>query len=249
MSNQMIEITTADGVAEAYVTSPGDGQYPPVLFYIDAIGLRPRIDEMADRIAGWGYTVMAPNVFYRDGKAAELAPTEDLRVPENREKFFAGVMGRVGAHTPEQALGDLEAYVSALQALPTVTAGDIGVTGYCMGGRLSMRAAAKRPDVVAAAGAFHAGGIVTDEPDSVHRQLAAARAELFFGHADQDRSNPAEAVATLEATLAETDLTYTSEVFEGAPHGYTMSDTSMYDAAATERHFRELEALFARNLS
>ncbi|MCW2752413.1 MAG: hypothetical protein JWR83_3523 [Aeromicrobium sp.] len=249
MSNQTIEIATADGVAEAYVTSPGDGQYPPVLFYIDAIGLRPRIEEMADRIAGWGYTVMAPNVFYRDGTAVELAPTEDLRVPENRATFFEGAMKRVGAHTPEQAFGDLDAYVSALQALSTAKPGDLGVTGYCMGGRLGLRAGYKRPDVVAATGAFHAAGLVTDDAHSVHRQIGTARAELFLGHADQDRSNPAEAIATLEAALDETGLIYTSEVFEGAWHGYTMADSSAYDQAATERHFRELEALFARNLT
>jgi carboxymethylenebutenolidase len=249
MSNQMIEITTADGVAEAYVTSPGDGEHPAVLFYIDAIGLRPRTKEMADRIAGWGYTVMAPNVFYRDGTAAELAPTEDLRVAGNREKFFEGAMKRVGAHTSDQAKLDLEAYVAALQGLPTAKAGDIGVTGYCMGGRLALRAASLRPDVIAAVGAFHAGGLATDADDSPHRSVGDARAELFFGHADQDRSNPAEAIATLEAALDEAGLTYTSEVFEGAAHGYTMSDTSTYDEAATERHFRELEALFARNLS
>jgi carboxymethylenebutenolidase len=249
MRNQMIEITTADGTAEAYVTSPDEGQYPPVLFYIDAIGLRPRTKEMADRIAGWGYTVLAPNVFYRDGTAAELAPTEDLRVPENREKFFEGAMKRVRAHTPEQSAMDLDAYVAALLEHPTARAGDIGVTGYCMGGRLALRAACARPDVVATAGAFHAGGLVTDGDDSVHRQIGSARAELFIGHADHDRSNPAEAIAALEAALAETGLTYTSEVFEGAAHGYTMADTSSYDEAATERHFRELEALFARNLT
>jgi carboxymethylenebutenolidase len=203
---------------------------------------------MADRIAGWGYTVLAPNVFYRDGTAAELAPTEDLRVPENREMFFEGAMKRVRAHTPEQSAMDLDAYVAALPELPTANAGDIGVTGYCMGGRLSLRAACARPDVVAAAGAFHAGGLVTDGDDSVHKQIAGARAELFIGHADQDRSNPAEAIATLEAALAETGLAYTSEVFEGAAHGYTMADTSVYDEAATERHWQSLLGLFDRTL-
>ena len=63
-----------------------------MLFFVDAIGLRPRIEEMADRIASWGYVVLAPNVFHRDGRAADLAPTTDLTVPENREEFFRGAM-------------------------------------------------------------------------------------------------------------------------------------------------------------
>ena len=64
-----------------------------MLFYIDAIGLRPQIEEMADRIASWGYVVLAPNVFYRDGSAEELAPKQDLREPGAREEFFASGVG------------------------------------------------------------------------------------------------------------------------------------------------------------
>ena len=41
--------------------------HPGVLFMIDGIGLRPRIEEMADRIAAQGYVVLAPNAFYGAG--------------------------------------------------------------------------------------------------------------------------------------------------------------------------------------
>ena len=73
---QTIDLQAADGTAQAYLAgNPGD---PGVLFYIDAIGLRPQIETMADRIASWGYVVLAPNVFYRDGRAerarAEAGP-------------------------------------------------------------------------------------------------------------------------------------------------------------------------------
>lgn len=62
---ETIQIEAADGNAEAYLT--GRAGDPGVLFYVDAIGLRPQIEEMADRIASWGYVVLAPHVFYRDG--------------------------------------------------------------------------------------------------------------------------------------------------------------------------------------
>jgi carboxymethylenebutenolidase len=55
-----LELDTPDGTADSYLTGSGPG----VLFYIDAIGLRPQTEGMADRIAGWGYTVLAPNVLY-----------------------------------------------------------------------------------------------------------------------------------------------------------------------------------------
>ena len=76
-----LTLTMPDGDAEAYLaTAPGGAPAPGVLFVIDAIGLRPRIEEMADRIASWGFTVLAPNVFYRDGTAAELAPSGRVRM-------------------------------------------------------------------------------------------------------------------------------------------------------------------------
>ena len=78
MNGSTIDVPTPDGVADCYLTKPaGDAARPGVLFMIDAIGLRPRIEEMADRIAAEGYVVLAPNVFYRAGRAP-LWETPDL---------------------------------------------------------------------------------------------------------------------------------------------------------------------------
>lgn len=250
MPNETIEITVPDGRAEAYVSRPDtSGDHPGVLFHVDAIGLRDRTREMADRIASWGYVVLAPHAFYRDGTADELAPHSDLTEPGSREEFFAAVMPRVRALTPDRSDPDLDAYVEALLGLPGVAGSRVGMTGYCIGGRLAIRAAGLRPDAIAAAAAFHAGGIVTDGPDSPHLVAKRASGEILAGHADQDGSNPAEAVAVFEATLAAAGVTHTSAIYPGAQHGFTMADTSTYDEAATERHFTELEALLRRTLS
>jgi carboxymethylenebutenolidase len=245
---RVIEIETADGVAEGYLARPDEDEHPGVLLFIDAIGLRPRIEEMADRIASWGYVVLAPNLFYRDGRAADLAPKVDLRLPGNREAFFEGVMPRVQGLTNDLVKPDIEAYLAALRELPGVADGPSAVTGYCMGGRLALVAACAFPDQVAAAGDFHGGRLATESPDSPHRDLPQARASFVFGHADNDGSMTPQDIARLEAALDDAGLTYTSAVYEGAPHGYTMSDTSMYDEAASERHFTELQALLASAL-
>lgn len=244
---ETIEIQTPDGPAEAYLARPAQpGEHPGVLFYVDAIGLRPRIREMADRIASWGYVVLVPHVFHRDGRAADLAPREDLTVAENREKFFAGgVMDRVNRLTPDKAEPDARLWVDTLLEHARAP---IGVVGYCMGARLATRTAGLRPDVVAAVGGFHGGGLVTDAPDSPHHAIAGSRAEFVYGHADADRSMPPEAVAALGAELEKAGLRHTNEVYPGARHGYTMADTAPYDEAATERHFEALRDLFARTL-
>ena len=246
-----IEIPMPDGgVAEAYVARPSaesGSEHPGVLFYMDAIGLRPRIAEMAQRIADWGYVVLAPNVFFRDGTADDLAPKSDLTQPGAREEFFKGVMPRVKGLTADKAEADIPAYLQALRGLPGVASGAVGTTGYCMGARLAIRTAGLDPEV-AAVGGFHGGGLVTDDEDSPHRRLPDARAEFVFGHADNDRSMPPEAVVTLGEALRDAGLTASNEVYDGAAHGYSMADTSMYDEAAAERSFAALRDLLDRTL-
>ncbi|MCW2841483.1 MAG: hypothetical protein JWR55_2966 [Aeromicrobium sp.] len=248
MTSSTIEITVPDGLAEAYVSRPDDQDHPGVLLHVDAIGLRPRIEEMADRIASWGYVVLVPHAFYRQGSAAALAPKVDLTQPGAREEFFAGIGPLLAGHTSDKSDADLDAYVEALLSLPGVRGPRIGITGYCIGGRMAIRAAGLRPDVIAAAGAFHAAGLFTDAEDSPHRLATRATGEILAGHADNDASNPPEAIAAFERALDDAGVPHTSAIYPGAPHGFTMSDTSSYDEAATERHFAELEALFARTL-
>ena len=245
MPIESIEIPAADGTAEALVARPstGTGPFPGVIFYMDAFGLRPRIQEMAQRIADWGYVVLAPNVFYREGTAAELAPSGDMTAQEGREAAGKAAFPRVGRLTSDKALPDIDAWVSALRALDSVAPGPIGTTGYCMGARLAVRTATSHPDDVAACGGFHAGGLATDDPDSPHLELKNARAQFVFGHADHDRSMAPDAVARLGEALKDAGLEASNEIYEGAPHGYTMADTSAFHPEATERHFRELRAL------
>ncbi|MEO9322613.1 dienelactone hydrolase family protein [Nocardioides sp. C4-1] len=244
----LVDVPVPAGTAQAYVARPPSGSGPGVLFFMDAIGVRPQIAEMCDRIASWGYVLVAPNVFYRDGDVDAVRPHADLREPGEREAFFEQAMPRVHGLTSDLAVPDIAAYVAFVRGLDGVDSGPIGVTGYCMGARLAMRAATGHPDDVAACGGFHGGGLVTDASDSPHLGLASARAEFVFGHADQDPSMPAEAVDALGAALAEHGLVADNAVYPDAPHGYSMADTSMYQEAGAERHFTELKALLERTL-
>ncbi|NHA67075.1 dienelactone hydrolase family protein [Phycicoccus flavus] len=244
----LLALPVAGGTAEAHVSRPESGHGPGVLLFTDAIGLRPQIAAMCERVAGWGYVVLAPHVFHREGTVADLAPTADARTPEGRDAVMAQAMSRVRRLTTDLARADIAEYVTALRGLEGVDDGPLGTTGYCMGARLAVYAAADHPDDVAACGGFHGGGLVTDDADSPHLALAKARAELAFGHADGDRSMPPEAVATLGVAIAEAGLTARNEVYPDAPHGYTMADTSMYQERGAERHYDVLHDLLSRRV-
>jgi carboxymethylenebutenolidase len=246
MSAEHVEIRTEDGVADAYLARPADddGRRPGVLFLVDAFGLRPQIELMADRIAERGFVVLAPNVFYRHGRAPVLA-MPDLDDPDARGPFMEKIRPMMQELTPERIESDSRGY---LDFLADVARGPFAITGYCMGARLGWRIATSHPDRVVALAGFHAGGLVTDDPDSPHRSARELTVAVYFGHADNDRSMTPENIAALEQALDEADVTYRSEVYEGAAHGYTMADTSMYNEGAAERHFDALFALLDRTM-
>jgi carboxymethylenebutenolidase len=245
MPTSNVDITTPDGVANACLARPDDESHPGVLFLIDAFGLRPTIEEMAEQIAAEGYIVLAPNVFYRSGRDP-VPPMPDLSNPDERSRFFAALGPLREPLTTEAVASDGAAYLDYLEEAGA--RGPVAITGYCMGARLGWRIATAHPDRVAALGGFHAGGLVTEDPDSPHLSADEVKAELYFGFADQDPSMNAEQIATFERALDEAGVRYKSEVYEGAQHGYTMADTAAYNEGARERHYRELRALLERTL-
>lgn len=242
MPTKMLHIPTADGEADAFAAFPDDGeQHPGVLMYADGFGIRPVLREMARELAGHGYYVLVPNFFYRHG------PTPVIELPEYigeeaRPAVFAQLMPLIEAHTAERSLSDADAFLRFLTAQPEVCAGPVAVTGYCIGGLLAMRTAAAHPGQVAAVAAFH-GPVDVEGPDSLRRLTA----EVHLGHAEGDMTP--EALGKLNQTLDAAGVDYTSEIYPGTVHGFTMSDTDAFDPAALQRHWDRLLPLLDRTLT
>lgn len=242
-----IDVKTPEGSADAYLTRPDDGRpHPGVLLLVDAFGLRPQIEQMADRIAAGGFVVLAPNVFYRHGRAPVIS-LDGLGDPERRGDVIARVMPLMKELTTERIVADGSAYLARLA--DEADGGAVAVTGYCMGGRLAWRIAAAYPDRVDGLGCFHTGGLVTDDEDSAHLSAGEIDAEIFLGFADNDKNATPEQIATVESALKRAGATFRTEVFADAEHGYTMADTPAYDEASAERHYEELFGLLSRTVA
>ncbi|MFG2133649.1 dienelactone hydrolase family protein [Streptomyces sp. NPDC048751] len=241
-----VDIPTEDGVADAYLAHPGDGSpHPGVLLYQDAFGLRPHLRAMADRLAGAGYTVLVPNVFYRHGRAPVVDLPEFID-PSGRPEIFEKLGPLMQSLTNELALRDADAYLRWLADSPLVADGPVALTGYCMGARLSLLTAGTYPERVAAAAGFHGGRLATDGPDSPHLVAEHVTAELYFGHADADPSLPPEQMDRLESALTAAGVRHRCEVYPGAPHGFTQADTASYQQEGDERHWAALLDLLKR---
>lgn len=242
MPTTTLQIPTGSGTADAFATFPdNDDRHPGVLMYGDAFGDRPALREIARTLADHGYYVLVPNFFYRHGPA----PLVDL--PEHigddiRPAVIAELMPLIKEHIAERVLSDATAFISFLTAQPEVSAGPIAVTGYCIGGLLAMRTAVAFPDHVAAIAAFHAP-VGADGPESLHRLTG----QVHFGHAESDLT--AEALNELNQAVDVADVTYTSEIYPGTVHGFTMSDTDAFDPSALQHHWDRLLPLLDRALA
>ncbi|MER6234986.1 dienelactone hydrolase family protein [Streptomyces clavifer] len=241
MPTRTLQIPTADGQADAFAAFLDRGTRRPwVLMYADGFGVRPVLRELAQELAGHGYYVLVPNVFHRHGPAPVIELPEHIG-EEVRPRIMAQLMPLIEAHTTERVLSDADAYLEFLAARPEVAAGPVAVTGYCIGGLLAMRTAAARPAQVAAVAAFH-GPVGAVGPDL----LSALTAQVHLGHAEGDMTP--EALGKLNQLLDAAGVDYTSEVYPGTAHGFTMSDTDAFSAAGLRRHWDHLLPLLDRAL-
>jgi len=234
MANR-IEIRTEDGVAPAF--EYGEPAAPAVLMLMDGIGMRPAMHEIAARIADAGYRVLMPDLFYRLGEYTAPDPAALFSDPAVRAAWW----GRHATTSPAALVRDIAAYLDRLGAAK------VGVTGYCMGGRLALTAAATYPDRIAAAAAYHPGGLVTDGPDSPHHQFGRIRARVYIGAAMEDPSFTDAHREAVAQTLADAGVDHEVELYQ-ARHGWVPTDTPVHDAAAAARHWQTLLALFDRTL-
>jgi carboxymethylenebutenolidase len=245
MIRRTIDIKTQDGICDAYVSCPeSGGPFPGVLIFMDGAGVRPAMQAIAERIAANGFCVLLPNMYYR-ARRAPVMDVSDIFKPENRPKLMA----LVGSLSPERVVADAGAFLAFLAAQAEVKSGSrVGLTGYCMGGAMVVRTSAAYPDRIGAGASHHGGRLVTNEPDSPHLLLDKISAELYFGHADNDEYMPPADIARFDQALQKSGVTYESEVYTAALHGYTMTDFPVYNAAAADKHWRRLLGLFGKAL-
>lgn len=245
MIEKAIEIRTPDGVADGLLIQPEtDGRRPGVLYLTDIGGIRDANRGMASRLAGEGYAVLVPNIFYRNGKP----PIFKSGVKFGDEEFMRRMKEISAPLTPEAMDLDLAAYIDFLAGQSSVNGKAFGVIGFCYSGQMALRAAALRPDQIAAVASFHGGGLYKDAPSSPHTLLPRVKARLYFGHGIDDRSMPKEAIEKLDRALAAWGGRYESEVYQ-AHHGWTVPDNPAYNEPEAERAYKKLTDLLKSTIS
>lgn len=234
-----VDIHTADGAMNTFVTHPEEGgPFPPVLFLMDAPGKREELHDMARRLATAGYYVMLPNLYYRRVR-------EFVMTPDARAQMFEHMNSLSNAMVCE----DARTLLDHLDRDSAARGGPAGVVGYCMSGPFAFAVAAAFPDRIAAAASLHGVRLCTEAEDSPHLDAAKVAGELYFGCAESDEWAPPEMIAALESHLVRAGVRHRVEWYPDTHHGFVFPQRpGVYHKAAAERHWERLFGLFGRNL-
>ncbi|MBU6304422.1 MAG: dienelactone hydrolase family protein [Betaproteobacteria bacterium] len=169
---------------DAYLSLPPTGRGPGLVVLQEIFGVNEHIRAVADQYAADGYCVIAPDIFWREGRKIELGYD-----PQGFERGL-GLLGKLNI---DQTAIDLHATVAAVKQQSACT-GKVGSLGFCMGGLLSFIAAAEAG--VDTAVCYYGGGI------HQHSDRAKKiRCPVLFHFADQDAYIPQKAVAAVRKSL------------------------------------------------
>lgn len=208
---------THDGF-EGFLALPPAGRGPGLLLWQEIFGVNAHVRRVAEQYALAGFTVLAPDVFWRGERRVELGYGDD---------GMARGRALMGAIAPADLRADVEAAAAALRARPEVGGERIGAVGYCFGGRLAYFSAAWCG--VDAAVSYYGGGI--------HDQLALApgiRGDLLFHYAENDGHIPLDAVDRVRAATCTADRPGNAcHVYPGTQHGFNCWERGSYHAGAS----------------
>jgi carboxymethylenebutenolidase len=228
---EIVEVPSGPGAMPCFIARPDDAtRRPAVLVIQEAFGLNGHIQNVARRIAGEGYATLAPDLYWRGGKGRSVGYDQ---LPE--------AIALMQSLRDDDVVTDVGSAIAHLARQPWVRADRIGITGFCMGGRVSFLVACELPDKVAACAPFYGGGIPVEKTPKLRAPLLA-----FFG--EKDGFIPLDAVKAFEAALAREKKQAEVVVYPGADHGFFCDERGSYDEAAAKDAWKRLTAFFAQHL-
>jgi carboxymethylenebutenolidase len=237
-----VTVTTKHGLCPSFVAYPDDGgQYPGIIFYMDAPGFREELCNMARRIAKQGYYCIVPDMYYRLG-------TIRFDLPRRNDLMSAVIKASMNHLTRQDIMEDTAGLIQYLDAQAEVADGPMGCVGHCMSGRYVTDAATTFPERIKAASAFYGVGIVTDEKDSPHLLLKKATAEFYYSFGENDAVVPDAVIPVLKKALVKAGAKHKVEQPKGALHGYMFSERLAHNPQVAHTGWANLLSLFDRNL-
>ncbi len=238
-----IGLIVDDSLMRVYVAEPeAQGQYPGILFYSDIYQLGRPITLLADRLAGYGYVVAAPEIFHR------LEPLGAVIEPNDLGRMRGNDDARRTALAEYDADG--LAVLEWLQAENSVASGKLGTLGFCIGGHLAFRAAFQsqvKASVCCYPTGIHSGKLGREVADTIER-VSEIKGEVLTIFGAVDPHVPPEGRQKILQALKEAEVTNLTVTYE-ANHTFMRDDGYRYDPVATDSAWLEITTFLKRVLN
>jgi carboxymethylenebutenolidase len=238
------DIRVDDSAMRLYVAAPKPaGKYPGILLYCEIFQLTAPIRRAAERLAGHGFVVAAPEIYHRIERPGVVMPYDDIgRIWGNEDARKTAVA---------EFDADAAATLEYLNTHPQVSPGRLGTMGFCIGGHLAWRAAL-RPEVKAAVCCYptgvHNGKLGKDADAGTLGRLKEIKAEMLIVFGEVDPHVPAEGRTILINALAAAGVKHTVRLAPGE-HAFMRDEGMRYDSAAADAVWSEAVGLFHRMLA
>ena len=223
---ETVRILAAAGDTDTYLAPARPAPGRPVLLLHTWWGLNEVMRDLADRLAGDGFTVMAPDLF--DGTV--------LTTIEDAEAYTTAIEqggGGSGGLNPDRIMGRVEAALDHLLGHPNVRGDRAAIVALSFGGWYGSHVAAGRSDVAAFVSIY----------SDVYEGPGGAAYLGHFAENDQFVESPEAAGAK---PLPEGSAAHT---YPGMRHWFTEPDRPEYDDAAAELVYARTGAFLRENLT
>jgi carboxymethylenebutenolidase len=231
VQSRMIEVPATGGTMPCLLARPADGvRAPAVLVIQEAFGLNPHIRDVTQRVAAEGYVALAPDLYWRGGKGRTVGYHQ-----------LAEAIALMQSLSDADIVADVRSALGYLEGEAFVRPDRIGITGFCMGGRVSYLAACEVPEKIKACAPFYGGGIPVEKTASLKAPVLA-----FFG--EDDGFIPLDGVERLKAELARLGKQAEVVVYPGAGHGFFCNERDSYRADAARDAWERLKKFLAAHL-
>ena len=214
---------------DMYAALPsGSGPHPAVVIAFHVGGLDDFDRKMADQLAEAGFVAVVPDLFHRYSQEVMDGPRMD----------------RLGHLRDADIIADMNAAVDFLTANSAIDNDRIGVTGFCMGGRIAWLMAASNK-IFKATVPFYGGNIMGNwgPGDTPFSMASNINCPMLF-HFGAEDGNPSVADRdTLDAELKRLGKDFEFQTYDGAGHAfmdYTNPDRH-HEASATAAWPRTIE--------
>jgi carboxymethylenebutenolidase len=253
MRQRFAAVPTSNGMMNTFVAHPEqDGPFPAVVIYMDFWGIREELFDIARLVAAVGYCCVVPDLYYRQGVVlSEIHDQHGKMVSLSRldETTRATVLAPLERLRDADVMDDTQSLLHFLAKEPAVRPGPKGCVGFCLGGRLVMRAASRFAQEFKASASLHGSSLVTDREDTPHRVVDRIQGEFYCGFAEHDPYTSASTVDTLARAMQASVAKYRYRVHKGAEHGYALPNRDIHDREATLRDWEIILSMFQRQLA